>query len=90
MSDMSLIEMVVFVYMFLVIAKTILCYATLPIALGTIYRTKGRGFCVLSFVILLVGIPVACLLSLPYLLRKERLMFFVMYSRFHTIRSVRW
>lgn len=88
MADLSFLELVFVFYLALVFAKTLLCYATLNIAVATVARYSSIKRSVFWGVLFVILIPFTCFIVTPVLLVQERLAFFGVYSRFYTMREV--
>jgi hypothetical protein len=77
-------------YAFMALAKTILCLAQAPVAIGTMSRLAGakRGHIKLRYVITvpLLVTAVAIVAWIPSLYR-EKFSFFVLYRRFGVMRD---
>lgn len=88
MFNLPVFQAVLAVYCALVIAKTILCYANIPVALWTIGQRISSNRCILWLAVMLVTIPGVCLILTPLLLVRERFSFFLAYSKFKVIREI--
>lgn len=87
MDWISIVQNVVYAYLAVWIAKSILALADAHVAAGVSHRKTGRPIWQLLAGII-VGILVTSLLMWPKLLVTERWRFFLAYSRFSVIRQV--
>jgi hypothetical protein len=87
MDWMSIVLKVVYAYLAIWIAKSILALADAHVAAGVSHRKTGRPTWQLLAGIV-IGILVITLLMWPKLLVEERWRFFLTYSRFSVIRQV--
>lgn len=88
MFNLTALQALAAVYLFLVFAKTMLCYATIPIALWTIDQRIPSNRCILWLAVMLVTIPGVCFILTPLLLVRERFSFFLVYSKFKVISEI--
>ena len=88
MIDLSLLETIFAVYLFLALAKAMLCYASIPTAMGVIVNKNRKDSCIFWLVGLGVGIPLYTFIALPVLLWQEKASFFGMYSKHRVMKEV--
>ena len=86
MLDTSFFSLLMYTYLALVIAKSILCYMNIPIVVASLDRHYGKHTVFRTIGCLLI-IPITILFYLPVSLREEGLRFFLVYSRFTAVRD---
>lgn len=84
---MAILENILYLYLAIGLAKSMLALAEVHVAAGTAHRISGRPtwLLMLGFI---VGVLLTSLLIWPRALKKEGWRFFLTYSRFSVMRQV--
>jgi len=83
-----MVELFITGYLALAIAKTLLVYSSLPVAVGTLHRRAFSASPIFWALILVILLPAVCFISLIPMLFRERLRFFLIYPKRRVIKDI--